>query len=222
VVTIDGPAAAGKSTTARALACRLGWLYLDSGALYRAVAFAAAERGIASEDEAGLRMLLETTEIDVEASDERTLVRLDGEDVTDRLRDPRVTAMSSRVAAQPAVRARVTALLRRVAARAAVVAEGRDMGTVVFPDALLKIHLVASMDARARRRTEEWQKRGLEVDLEDVRSEMEARDGRDAGRAVSPLREAEDSVVVDTSDRERDEVVETIARLVAERRGAAT
>jgi cytidylate kinase len=222
VVTIDGPAAAGKSTTARALARRLGWLYLDSGALYRAVALAAAERGSPPEDAAALRALFANTKIDVDPRADRTLVRLDGNDVTDRLRDPRVTEWSSRVAALPVVREHVTALLRDVAARASVVAEGRDLGTVVFPEALLKIHLVASPEARARRRTEEWRARGLAVNLEEVRAEMEARDRRDAERAVSPLRAAEDSVVVDTSSLTTEEVVERIARLVAERRGAAT
>jgi cytidylate kinase len=214
VVTIDGPAAAGKSTTAREVARRLGWLYLDSGALYRALAVRAARRGISPEDAEAIRASLLATDLDVVPTPDGTRVLLDGEDVTSETRGPAVTDLSSRLAAIAAVRERVLAVARRVASRHSVVAEGRDMGTVAFPDATVKIYLDASIEERARRRTHELEARGTKAVLDEVRSDLERRDRRDRERAVAPLTMAPDSLVLDTTSLSSAEQVERVLEIV--------
>jgi CMP/dCMP kinase len=217
VVTIDGPAAAGKSTTAREVARRLGWLYLDSGALYRALAVRAARRGISPEDADGIRASLLATDLDVVPTPDGTRVLLDGEDVTGEIRSPAVTDLSSRLAAIPAVRERVLAVARRVASRHSVVAEGRDMGTVAFPDAIVKFYLDASLDERARRRAHELESRGSTAELNEVRADLERRDRRDRERAVAPLTMAPDSLVLDTTSLSSSEQVERVLEIVRAR-----
>lgn len=217
VVTIDGPAAAGKSTTAREVARRLGWLYLDSGALYRALAVRAARRGIVPEDAEAVRASLLATDLDVVPTPDGTRVLLDGEDVTGELRSPAVTDLSSRLAAIPAVRERVLAVARRVASRHSVVAEGRDMGTVAFPDAIVKFYLDASLDERAQRRAKELEARGSKAVLDLVRADLERRDRRDRERAVAPLTMAPDSLVLDTTSLSSAEQVERVLEIVRSR-----
>ncbi|MFZ0379776.1 MAG: (d)CMP kinase [Solirubrobacteraceae bacterium] len=203
VVAIDGPAGAGKSTVARALADRLGFTYLDTGAMYRAVALAATERGVEPGQIAG--------SLTIEPG-ERTL--LDGRDVTDEIRTPEVSEAASRAAADPAVRQAVVAGQRRRLERGDWVAEGRDIGTVVAPDAKVKVFLTADPAERARRRAVE-----LGVDPATVLAEQTIRDERDRTRAHSPLAPAAGAVQLDTTGMTLDEVVDRIADLV---RGAGT
>ena len=203
VVAIDGPAGAGKSTVARALADRLGFTYLDTGAMYRAVALAATERGVEPGQIAG--------SLTIEPG-ERTL--LDGRDVTDEIRTPEVSEAASRAAADPAVRRAVVAGQRRRLEHGDWVAEGRDIGTVVAPDAEVKVFLTADPAERARRRAVE-----LGVDPATVLAEQTIRDERDRSRAHSPLAPAAGAVQLDTTGMTLDEVVDRIADLV---RGAGT
>jgi cytidylate kinase len=192
LIAIDGPAGAGKSTVARAVARALGWTYLDSGAMYRAAALAALRGGPPPERiELGERVLS------------------DGEDVTEAIRTPEVTARASEVAADPAVRERLVAMQRELIAGGDWVAEGRDIGTVVAPDAEVKVFLTASPEERARRRAEQ---EGRPV--ADVLAEQRERDSRDASREHSPLRAADDALALDTTGLSIDEVVERIADMV--------
>jgi len=199
LIAIDGPAGAGKSTVARAVARALGWTYLDSGAMYRAVALAA------------LRGEPSPRRIDLEGGsgeDEALRVRSDGVDVTDAIRTPEVTAKASEVAADQAVRRRLVAMQRELIESGNWVAEGRDIGTVVAPDAELKVFLTASPQERARRRAEQ---EGRPV--EELLAEQRARDARDESRAHSPLRAADDAIELDTTDRQIEDVVAQIAGL---------
>jgi len=199
VVTIDGPGAAGKSTTARAVAARLGFLYLDTGALYRALALKVIESGIGADDRAGVEHCAEQSQLDLSGSPDHSHAWLDGRDVSDEIRTPAVSELASRLAALAPVRRRLVEIQRRLGDRGPVVAEGRDVGTVVFPDAEVKIFLHGDLETRARRRTRELQSRGIPATLEEVRGELERRDARDRTREDSPLRQAEDAIVVDTS-----------------------
>jgi cytidylate kinase len=203
VVAIDGPAGAGKSTVARAVAAELGYTYLDSGAMYRAVALAARERG-QSPAEVAPAVTIELGE----------RVRLDGRDVTAEIRTPEVSDGASRAAAEPAVRAAMVAAQRRLLAGGDWVAEGRDIGSVVAPQAQVKVFLTASPEERARRRAAE-----LGADYETVLAEQLIRDQRDSERAHSPLLAAAGAVTLDTTDLSQDQVVARIAELA---RGTAT
>jgi cytidylate kinase len=237
-VAIDGPAGAGKSTVARGLATRLGYLLLDTGALYRAVALAARRAQIAWSDEEAVsalsRRLADEGAITVEASETAPTslakgvaaaasggsgmrVRLHGEDVSEAIREPEVSLGASRVSAIPAVRAALLDMQRRAGRPGGVVIEGRDIGTVVFPDAEVKFFLTASAEVRARRRFEELEARGTAVTLEATMTEVLRRDRADTDRPVAPLRQAEDAIVVDSSDRPVAEIIEEMARVVEER-----
>lgn len=193
VITIDGPAGAGKTTTARAVAAALGFVYLDSGALYRAIAVAAQRAGIGPEA-AGWTALLGALRLEARPEGPIFRVFVEGAEVTGELRGPEVSSLASRLAALPEVRERVKPVLRGLAERHDCVSEGRDMGTVVFPDATLKIYLDAPLAERARRRHLEYAAGGLAQDLGTLTEEMAARDERDSGRAHSPLRRPPDAV----------------------------
>lgn len=198
VVTIDGPGAAGKSTTARAVAQELGWRYLDTGAFYRALALKAMRLQTALADDSATR-LADVTAIEFSGDPSHPHVLLDGEDVTDTIRTPEVSEGASRIAAFPGVRRLLVQWQRTLREKEPLVGEGRDLGTVVFPDAEVKLFLDADLDTRAHRRFSELVLRGLTARLEAVRDDLDARDHRDRSRADSPLKPAPDAIVLDTS-----------------------
>ncbi len=219
VITVDGPSGSGKGTVSQRVAHALGWHLLDSGALYRVLALAARRAGVALDDEAALADLAGRLDVSFEErpGEEGVRVRLDGEDVTAELRSEACGEGASRVAALAAVREALLERQRAFRTPPGLVADGRDMGTVVFPDAPLKIYLTASADERARRRWRQLRAQGVEADLAALYREIAARDARDASRKVSPLRPAEDAVQIDTTGLTVDEVVERVLELAAAR-----
>ncbi|OGF15224.1 MAG: cytidylate kinase [Candidatus Eisenbacteria bacterium RBG_16_71_46] len=214
VVTIDGPSAAGKSTTARAAAARLGFLYVDTGALYRALALKVMDTGVSPDDPAAVERCIAETRLDLSGSPEHAHVWLDGTDVSEAIRTPAVSEMASRLAAQGGVRRGLVEIQRALRERGPLVGEGRDLGTVVFPDAEVKIYLDADLDTRAHRRYRELQQRGIPMPLDEVRGELERRDGRDRERADSPLRPPEDARIVDTTGMDIVAQVEAVLAVV--------
>ena len=222
IVAIDGPAGAGKSTVSKLLARRLGLSFVDTGALYRTVALSARRQSIAPDDDAALGALLPRINIVFRTLGEENRVYLDGEDVSTAIRTPEISLLASAVSARPVVRDGLLGLQRRLALEAPVgaVLEGRDIGTVVFPDADLKFFLVASPDVRARRRYEELFQKGSESSLDAVLADQTKRDRDDSSRDVAPLKPAEDAVRVDTSGLPLSEVVQTLERVIRERLAA--
>ena len=210
-IAIDGPAGAGKSSVARAVADRLGFRYLDTGAMYRAVALTAAERGIDAGDAEALAALVSGLELDVGPD----AIAIEGRDVTDLIRSARVTEEAALVARHPAVREALVRLQRRLAAEGHVVMEGRDIGTEVLPDAEVKIYLTASLEERARRRCRQLGLPESDENLVRLRTDIERRDDSDRTRASSPLRRAADAVVVDTTDLDAQQVIEAIVDVAA-------
>lgn len=218
VVAIDGPAGAGKSTVTQRVAAALGYRLLDTGALYRTVALVARNRGVAWDDESGLREVAEGLEIQFRLDDSgRNLVSVAGEDVTELIRTPEISDGASRVSALPAVRDALLETQRRLGRQGGVVAEGRDIGTVVFPDAGAKFFLTATAEERARRRHAELRAKGQEVSYDATLAEIVERDERDSERDVAPLAAADDAVVIDSSKLTVEEVVELILSVVRER-----
>lgn len=214
IVAIDGPSGAGKSTLAKRVARELGFTYLDTGAMYRALALKILRQGLNLEDSEKLAELVDATEIDLVESSGTLKVLLDGGNVSALIRTPEVSQMASKSSAFPVVRKRMLNLQRRLGKKGNVVAEGRDIGTVIFPHADVKIYLDASVEERARRRYEELRKAGREVSFEDTVQEMEERDKRDSERELAPLRKAEDAVVIDSSALDAEEVAETVLRVI--------
>lgn len=214
VITIDGPAGAGKSTVARAVAEKLGWRYLDTGALYRAVTLAALNSGVDLRDPEALGELARNALIEFDGA----AVLLDGDDVTTRIRDDDVTEAVSEVAANAPVRAALLETQRRIAEDGRVVIEGRDIGTTVAPGALSKIYLTASIEERARRRALQ-DGRGTQDEMERLRSELAERDSADAGRTTSPLTVPDDAVVIDSTGMSFDEVVAAIVSVATQEAG---
>jgi cytidylate kinase len=219
IVAIDGPAGAGKSTVSKLLARRLGLSFVDTGALYRTVALSARRQNIAPDDDAALGALLPRINIAFRAVGEENRVYLDGEDVSTAIRTPEMSLLASAVSARPVVRSGLLGLQRRLALEAPVgaVLEGRDIGTVVFPDADLKFFLEANPDVRARRRYEELFQKGSDSSLDAVLADQTKRDRDDSSRAVAPLKPADDAVKVDTSGLPLSEVVQTLERLIRQR-----
>ena len=213
VIAIDGPAGAGKSTIAKALAEQLGYIYIDTGAMYRAVALTALRAGVAVDDAPALTALAAQIELDMRAEGGVNRILLGQEDVTEAIRQPEVGAAASPVSAVAGVREHLVAQQRKLAARGNVVMDGRDIGTVVLPDADCKIFLTASLDERVNRRYEELRAKGLTTMREAVREDISTRDYRDSHRETSPLKQAEDAVLLDSTGMSIEAVLAEVRRL---------
>jgi len=214
---------AGKSTIARLVAGELGYAYVDSGAMYRALAWAAREEGVSPEDVAGVRSLLESVAIElVPQSGGANRVRVNGREITEEIRAPEIGQLSSQLSEISGVRERMVSLQREMAREGGVVMEGRDIQTVVMPEAEVKIFLTAPAEERARRRHLELRERGFEAELETVLAEIQRRDERDSNRKHSPLRAAPEAVVVDSGGLSIEEVVARVLAVVREKRAAAS
>lgn len=211
LITIDGPAGAGKTTVSRTLADRLEYRYIDTGALYRGVALAVKEKRISADDDNQLAGVLQQLSLRFERTSEGLRLLSGDRDITEMIRTPDITMLASAVSAKPAVRQALFDLQRKLGAEKSAVFEGRDMGTVVFPDADVKFFLVADIKTRAMRRYEEFKERTGQS-LEDVEKDMKRRDANDSGRAVAPLKPAEDAVVIDSTDIPVEEVVAQMMR----------
>ncbi len=218
IITIDGPAGSGKSTVARLLADRLDATFLDTGAMYRAITLAAVRDGVELSDERQLLQVMKRHRFDFEAARGKMLVSIDGQDVTEAIRDSDLTAKVRFAASAPRVRQQLVAMQRAFAARhARIVTEGRDQGTVVFPEASAKLYLTADAVERAKRRKAELDAQGEQADLEQIRQAIEARDRSDENRTVGPLQPAPDAVTIDTTGLTIEQVVERAYRHVEER-----
>jgi cytidylate kinase len=215
VVTSDGPAGAGKSSAARALATRLGFAHVDTGAMYRAVGVLAHEQGIGLDDDAALAAALAAWRFELDPAGGKIVV--DDRDLSAVIRRPDAGELASRVSTRPVVRERLVAMQRRLGAAGGVVMEGRDIGTVVFPDALVKLYLTASPEVRAERRARELRALGERVDEAALARDLAERDRRDAGRAHAPLRPADDAIVLDTTNLTLDAVVDAMEAVARER-----
>ena len=213
-IAIDGPAGAGKSTMAKACAKELGYLYVDTGAIYRTVGYYMCLMGIGPKDKDGIARLIDEVNIEIRYEDGVQHMILNGEDVTGEIRTPEMSRYASGVSAQPCVRAFLLDMQRQLARMHDVIMDGRDIGTVVLPDADVKIFLTADVAVRARRRFEELQEKGEKTTYDQVLREMQARDKQDSERAAAPLRQAEDAVLLDTSDCTLQQSVEKILAIV--------
>ncbi len=219
-VAIDGPAGAGKSTLARRLAEKLGFLYVDTGAIYRTVALAVLEAGTDPADEAGVAALLEGLDVKMAyGPDGVQRMYLAGEDVSEAIREHRVSGVASRTSAIPAVRSFLLDFQRKQAREGSVVMDGRDIGTVVLPEADVKIFLTAAPEARAKRRLLELEQRGQAADFETILHDIKERDWQDEHRSVAPLRQAEDAALLDTTQLNLDQSLEALLSLVKEKIG---
>jgi len=218
VIAIDGPAGAGKSTVAQKLAVRLGLTYVDSGATYRATALKVLQSAVAPDDEQAVARLIAQTDIRVTTEGLRSRVLVDGQDVTEKIRTPEVTLAAAKVSRLPEVRRKLIAVQRGYAEGRGVVMEGRDIGTVVFPHAALKVFLKADPEERARRRLKQDRKEGRSATLEQTAYEIGRRDQLDAERKISPLVAAPDAVEIDSTDLAAEQVVERILALANERK----
>lgn len=210
VVAIDGPAGAGKSTVAQLAAKKLGYTYIDTGAMYRAVAWKTLEKYTAPVTDQQILSVVPDIKVLLKYADGKTAVFVDGTDVSGEIRTPEVTAIVSQVAALGPVREKMVALQREMAERGAVLMDGRDIATNVLPNADVKIFLTASIDERARRRYKEMKEKGFDVELEKLKADIAARDKADSEREISPLVQAADAELLDTSDMSIEEVVQAI------------
>ena len=217
-IAIDGPSGAGKSTLARAIAAELGYLYVDTGAIYRTIGYYTLTHGIDPKDSAAVAACLPDIRVELTyGEDGLQHMLLNGQDVTAEIRHPEISTYASVCAAVPEVRAFLLNTQREVAKTHSVVMDGRDIGTVVLPDADVKIFLTASAEVRARRRFLELQAKGAPDPYETVLADMVERDRRDSGRAIAPLRQADDAVLVDTSTLTLEQSIDTVVRVILER-----
>ena len=217
VIAIDGPASSGKTTTARGIAQKLGYLHIDTGAMYRAMTLKVLESKFDMKDMSGIARLAESTHIEETNRDGQVCVFLDGKDVTDRLRSREITNAVSAVSAIKEVRDVMVREQRRMGEKGGVVLEGRDIGTVVFPDADVKVFMVADLTERTRRRQHEMSGQNTSVDLETLRNEIKRRDEWDSGRQLSPLKQADDAILLDTSHLTIDEQIEFVVKLAQDK-----
>lgn len=213
-IAIDGPSGAGKSTIAKLAAKELGFIYVDTGALYRSVGLYVLRQGVGSRDAEKIESILPEIDVRLTYEDGAQRMYLNGEDVTELIRTPEVTKYASDVSAIPAVRAFLLETQRKLARENCVIMDGRDIGTVVLPDAEVKIFLTASAEERARRRLKDFEAKGIEISYEQVLSDIIERDRNDSSREIAPLRPAEDSVIVDTSDLDLDASLAAVLALV--------
>lgn len=217
-IAIDGPAGAGKSTVAKIVAQRLNYIYIDTGAMYRAVAWAALERKVNPADQAAIAKLTSGLNIELSYDEGQLRVSVDGVEVTEAIREPRVSQLVSEIAQIAAVRAAMLDLQREMAKGGRVVMDGRDIGTHVLPGANIKVFLTASIEERARRRWLELQQKGFDTKLEQLKQEIAQRDKMDSERTIAPLRQADDAVLVDTSGMTIPQVADTIIKVYEERK----
>lgn len=217
VIAIDGPAASGKSTTARLVAQKLGYLYIDTGAMYRAMALKAARENVPLDDPSAVSRMLEATTIAQEPATEGARTILDGRDVSREIRTPEISKAASDISVLPAVRRRLVSLQQEMGRQGGVVMEGRDIATVVFPNAEVKVFMKASIAQRAMRRREELKARGIERSLEQLEAQIAERDAQDSQRADSPLTETPESLVIDTSALTIEQQVERVLEAFREK-----
>lgn len=220
VVTVDGPAGSGKSTVSRLLSRRLSYVYLDTGALYRALALKVRMAGLAAIDQVGIAALCKSTAIALCECDGTTRILLDGRDVTELIRTPEISMLASTVSALPSVRQRLLNVQRETVQFGGLVAEGRDMGTVVFPGADVKFFLTAGVEERGRRRWLELCERDHDVSLDEVLRDVIRRDRQDSEREIAPLRPSEDAILVDSTGKSVEDVVEEMLRVVKTKKTA--
>ncbi len=213
-IAIDGPSGAGKSTVAKALAKRLGYIYIDTGAMYRSVALRVKERSISPEDESAVSQQASSLHITLIPEGEQIRVRCNGQDVSEAIRTPEISRLASHISKQKAVREALVRMQREMGKEGGVILEGRDIGTVVFPDAEVKFYLDAENDERARRRYDEMVEKGVKVDFKETREELVQRDHNDMHRTHSPLKKAEDAIYIDSTHRSVEAIVEEMTRIV--------
>ena len=215
IIAIDGPVGSGKSTTARKVAHELGFIYVDTGAMYRAVTLDVLNHGVDPEHEEGVKNVVAKSHVELLLNDDgsqRTM--LNGVDVTDRIRELDVTRAVSAVSAMKPVREKMTVIQREIGRNGGIVMEGRDIGTVVFPDAEFKIYIDASIEVRAKRRYKELSAKGIQIEIDELIREIRERDRLNIERAIAPLRKAEDAIYIDTSDMTFDEQISAIISIV--------
>ncbi|MBE6729063.1 MAG: (d)CMP kinase [Ruminococcaceae bacterium] len=213
-IAIDGPAGAGKSSLAKAVSSKLGYIYIDTGALYRAIGLAFSRKGIDTDLNCNIEEMLKEIKVDIKFIDDTQHVFLNGEDVSDEIRTPTASMMASAVSAKPAVRAFLLDMQRDFAKKYNCIMDGRDIGTVVLPDAKVKIFLTASAEERAMRRFRELKEKGSDATFEEVLADMEKRDFNDSNRAIAPLKPAEDSVIADTTGKTVEESVVMLMEII--------
>jgi cytidylate kinase len=217
IIAIDGPAASGKSTTAQLLAEKLGYVYIDTGAMYRACALKAKKMGIDINDEESIRELLDDIDIRIENHNSKNRIYLDGEDVSEDIRADDISALASAISAIPAVRYKMVELQRKMGEKGGVILDGRDIGTFVFPTAEVKFFLTASPEVRAKRRWLELQQKGINKDFSEVLADLVKRDNNDSQRALAPLKKADDAIEVDTSNMTIEEQTDYLYQIIRSR-----
>ncbi len=217
IIAIDGPAASGKSTTAQLLAEKLGYVYIDTGAMYRACALKAKKMGIDFNDEESIRELLDDIDIRIENHNSKNRIFLDGEDVSEDIRADDISALASAISAIPAVRYKMVELQRKMGEKGGVILDGRDIGTFVFPSAEVKFFLTASPEVRAKRRWLELQQKGINKDFSEVLADLVKRDNNDSQRALAPLKKADEAIEVDTSNMTIEEQTDCLYQIIRSR-----